>query len=175
MFSKSAEIRVRAWKTDFFVVDSECFTSYMAPTPQPSTPPPVPTSSNPSTWALPIPNPTLADTPLRKSHGDHGGYLRLIDGTAYDPVFLSGTAPGYRNELKVLGSLVFDDLYPQLASMARRPKDLWCYAMWHPNQVYVGPTVESQEKEWEEVWKAREVFWRAFEGWRQREEGRANV
>ncbi|KAJ4287610.1 hypothetical protein N0V90_012313 [Kalmusia sp. IMI 367209] len=137
-FSASPNIRRRVWKMDFLVVDSECFNSYMNPTPFGSI----------------------------KCAGDYGGFLKLIDTSPYPPNLIRVTAPGYRNEMKVLGSLVFDDLYPQLSGLIQRPRDLWPLAMLHPNQVYVGYPVKGQMKEWGSIWKARVIFWVAFTRWR---------
>jgi hypothetical protein len=123
---------------DFLVVDSECFTSYMTPAP----------------------------SYFRGEQCDYGGFFKLIDTATYNPQIIDEQAPGYKNELKVLGSLVFDDLYPLVVSLAQRPRHLWLYAMWHPNQVYVGPCTEKQEKEWDGVWKLRSLFLRAFWKWR---------
>jgi hypothetical protein len=79
--------------------------------------------------------------------------VRLVDPTfdATDPQFIRETAPGYKGEVKVLASLVFEDVYPLLASMAQRAIDLWPPAILHPSQVYTGPAVPTQEAEWEEM------------------------
>lgn len=58
------------------------------------------------------------------SYGDYGGFLKLVDTASYDPRLITEQAPGYKNELKVLGSLVFDDLYPMIVSLLQRPRDL---------------------------------------------------
>ena len=141
-FASSSQKRKRAWNMDFLVVDSESFTSYM------------------------MPSPSYFPGDKWTSYGDYGGFLKLIDTTTYDPRLIAKQAPGYKNELKVLGSLVFNDLYPMIVSLVQRPRDLWLYAMWHPNQVYADPCVERQEKEWESVWKMRGLFLRAFWKWR---------
>jgi hypothetical protein len=127
---------------DFLVVDSECFISYMTP---------FPSYFRGEKWT---------------SHGDWGGFFKLIDQATYDPRIIAEQAPGYKNELKVLGSLIFDDVYPQIVSLVRRPRELWLYAMWHPNMVYVGPCVERQEKEWTSVRKLRGFCMRLFWKWR---------
>ncbi|KAF2470393.1 uncharacterized protein BDR25DRAFT_355504 [Lindgomyces ingoldianus] len=92
--------------------------------------------------------PTLSD--LASGWKDlMSGFLKIIDKTAYDPRLIAKQSPGYKNELKILGCLVIDDLYPLIVSLVERPSDLWLYAMLQPDQVYVGPCVERQEKEWE--------------------------
>lgn len=140
-FVRSPEKRKRVWHICFLVVDSECFNSYMTPSP-----PYFPGE----TWT---------------SYGDYGGFFKLIDTTSYDPGLIAKQAPGYKNESKVLGSLIFNDLYPMIVSLVQRPRDLWLYDMWHPNQVYVGPCVETQEQDWEQIWNMRKLFWGAFLKW----------
>ncbi|KAF2443573.1 hypothetical protein P171DRAFT_389887 [Karstenula rhodostoma CBS 690.94] len=139
-FSSSTDIRKRVWKMDFLVVDSECFHSYMNPEPK------------------------LGSI---KCSGDYGGYLKLVDTAAYRQELIDATSPGYQNQMRVLGRLVFDDLYPQLAGLVQRPRDLWPLAMLHPKQVYAGFPVQGQMSEWENVWKARVAFWAAFCRWKQ--------
>jgi hypothetical protein len=102
-----------------------------------------------------------------KCSGDYGGYLKLVDTATYRRELIDATAPGYKNQLRVLGRLVFDDLYPQLAGLVQRPRDLWPLAMLHPKQVYVGFPTKGQMYEWENVRKARLIFWVAFYRWKQ--------
>jgi hypothetical protein len=112
-------MRCRAWKQDFFVIDTASFASYMDP-------------------------PTAFQD--RPPYGDHGGFLTLIDMARYNPQVIHQQAAGYQNRLRVLGSMVFYDVYPLIASLPQRPRDLWPLAMRHPNQVYVGSTVAEQDK-----------------------------
>ncbi|PVH95982.1 hypothetical protein DM02DRAFT_731499 [Periconia macrospinosa] len=148
-FRNSPNMRRRNWKEDFLVIDTECFNSYMYPSPSPSPLPPTP------------PGPTNDTIP---SHGDFGGFLKLIDIAVYPPGHVAETAPGYKHELKVLGSLVFEDLYPLLNAFIK-PKELWVEAMLHPQQVYVGYSTETQAKGWEVVWKTRGVMCGALAKW----------
>jgi hypothetical protein len=62
---------------------------------------------------------------------------------------IAATSPGFIGSFNVLTSLLFDEVYPLLASYAIRPREMWPLARLHPEQVYVGPTVASQEREWE--------------------------
>lgn len=97
-----------------------------------------------------------------KCAGDNDGYLKLIDTMTYRPQLISETSPGYNNQIRVLGRLLFDDLYPQLTGLVQRPKDLWPLAMLHPYQVYTGFPVKGQMEEWDSVWRARVLFWVAL-------------
>lgn len=85
-----------------------------------------------------------------KPYGDNGGHVRLIDPQVYDDTFIKKTCPGFSGSLKILTSLVLDEIYPLVSSVALRPKDFWPLARLHPNQVYVGPTVAAQEIQWDE-------------------------
>jgi hypothetical protein len=38
-----------------------------------------------------------------------------------------------------------------MASQTQFPEDMWPLAMWHPEQVYVGPTVGVQERLWKQA------------------------
>ncbi|KAF2675840.1 hypothetical protein K458DRAFT_437681 [Lentithecium fluviatile CBS 122367] len=143
-FSTSPHCRRRTWKQDFFVIDTPSFISYTSPS-----------------------------TSIQKqpSYGDHGGFLTLIDTVSYSSAIIHQEAPGYQNKLRVLGSLVFDDVYPMVVSLVQRPRQLWPLAMRHPEQVYVGPVLEGQEKSWDGVWDLRGVWWRAFLKWRGEQGG----
>jgi hypothetical protein len=101
-----------------------------------------------------------------KCSGDNDGYLKLIDTATYRPELINQAAPGFNNQMRVLGRLIYDDLYPQLAGLVQRPRDLWPLAMLHPYQVYVGYPIKGQMAEWEMMWKARSLFWRVFMRWR---------
>ena len=139
-------MRRRAWKQDFFVIDTASYASYMDP-----------------------PNAFQNRTP----YGDYGGFLTLIDTTTSHPQVIKEQAPGYKNKLRVLGTMVFDDVYPLIVSLAQRPRNLWTLAMAHPNQVYVGPTVAAQETDWEMLWNLRWKWWICF--WNCRGEQARNV
>lgn len=134
-FRNAPACRRRVLKTDFLVVDSECFASYMNPKPQFGS---------------------------IKCSGDNDGYLKLIDMTPYRPEVIREQSPGYTNQMRVLGRLLFDDLYPQLSGLVQRPRDLWPLAMLHPYQVYIGIPVKGQLEEWDSIWKARILLWIAL-------------
>ncbi|KAF2644443.1 hypothetical protein P280DRAFT_171618 [Massarina eburnea CBS 473.64] len=146
IFRNSPRMRRRNWAQDFIVIDTSSFNSYMTPLP----------SSLPRT-------PPLSPTTTIPSQGDFGGFVKVIDLSPYRVEVIAETAPGFKNELKILGSLVFEELYPLLIGLCLRPKDLWAGgAMWHPQQVYVGIPTPSQEKGWGYVWVGRKVMSRAF-------------
>ena len=82
--------------------------------------------------------------------GDFAGFVLAID-PSFDPKEGSSRpdeSPGYSGQMRILGSLIWGDLYAQLESQSARLEDLWPLAMHHPNQVYVGPTVPLQVFNW---------------------------
>ncbi|OAK99959.1 hypothetical protein IQ06DRAFT_294337 [Phaeosphaeriaceae sp. SRC1lsM3a] len=119
----------RFWSYDFLVVDKQSYASYSTPKEEEMRPPP----------------------PYGPCFGDNGGHVRLID-TAYEQLprdLIDHTAPGYRGEMKVLSTLVFEELYPLIATFSMRPHTLWPCARLHPREVYVGTSDSAQEGWWE--------------------------
>ncbi|KAF2682288.1 hypothetical protein K458DRAFT_406023 [Lentithecium fluviatile CBS 122367] len=116
----------RLWTSDFLVVDLHSYISYAQPEPEERPPP-----------------------PYGPCFGDRGGFIRLVDTREYNPQVIDAESPGYKGELKVLSSLVLEEVYPLVASSALTPSSLWPLARLHPREVYVGHTVGSQEYWWE--------------------------
>ncbi|KAH8705377.1 hypothetical protein BGW36DRAFT_367440 [Talaromyces proteolyticus] len=82
--------------------------------------------------------------------GDFTGFVLAID-PWFDPkkgIDRPEESPGYCGKMRILGSLVWGDLFALLESQSARLDDLWPLAMHHPNQVYVGPTVPLQVFNW---------------------------
>ena len=82
--------------------------------------------------------------------GDFAGFVIAVDAD-YDPEKGCGRpseSPGYHGQMRILGSLVWGDLYGMLSSQSALLEDLWPLALDHPNQVYVGPTVPRQIHDW---------------------------
>jgi hypothetical protein len=124
----------RMWVQDFLVVDSPSYQSYAGPFHKEPSVPPL----------------------HREVFGDGGGFVRLIDTIVY-PESSIENSPGYRGEVKVLSSLLLEEVYPLLATLAVRPPDLWPIARLHPREVYVGHTVDSQEVGFEWQRQEREI------------------
>ncbi|KAF1956792.1 hypothetical protein CC80DRAFT_492288 [Byssothecium circinans] len=120
----------RMWTNDFLVIDDQSYDSHMHAK-----------SEDPSEGPLPL--------PFRGSYGDNGPHVRLVDTVEYPQEMLDELYPGYNGELKVLSSLVLEELYPLLATYAIRPAGLWPLARLHPQEVFVGHTVNVQEAWWE--------------------------
>lgn len=85
--------------------------------------------------------------PLR---GDFTGFVLAVDAN-YDPKEPRDRAdesPGYHGQMRILGSLVWGDLFSVLSSQSALLEDLWPLALDHPNQVYTGPTVPLTISDW---------------------------
>ncbi|KAL4878062.1 hypothetical protein BJY04DRAFT_229964 [Aspergillus karnatakaensis] len=54
----------------------------------------------------------------------------------------------YQGHMRVLGSLVWSDLYPMLTLQGRPLQNLWPLAKEHPHKVYTGSTVPTQVVSW---------------------------
>jgi hypothetical protein len=83
---------------------------------------------------------------------DFTGFLLAID-SSFDPeegIERPDESPGYSGQMRILGSLIWGDLYSLLASQAARLEDIWPLATEHPNLVYVGPTIPLQRLSWVE-------------------------
>ena len=117
----------RMWTSDFLVIDAQSYASYTSPQPEDRRPPP----------------------PYGPCFGDQGGFVRLVDTMQYRPEVIDARSPGYKGSMKVLSSLLLEELYPLLATNAMRPGSLWPLARLHPKEVYVGHTVAAQESWWE--------------------------
>jgi hypothetical protein len=88
-----------------------------------------------------------------KPAGDFGGFVTAVEANfdPNNPGEHAEESPGFTGHMRVLGSLVWSDLYALGASQTAYPEDLWPLAMKHPWQVYVGPSVDLQRKMWKEV------------------------
>jgi hypothetical protein len=119
----------RMWTQDFLVIDKQSYLSHTETLTEEVRPPP----------------------PYGPGFGCNGGHVRLVDAT-YDQLsqdMIDALSPGYRGEMKVLSSLLLEELYPLLATLSLRPFGLWPCARLHPREVYVGTTDAAQEGWWE--------------------------
>ncbi|KAL4754407.1 hypothetical protein BDW72DRAFT_166808 [Aspergillus terricola var. indicus] len=82
--------------------------------------------------------------------GDFTGFILAVD-TEFDPQEgpeRPDETPGFFGQLRILGSLVWGDLFGMLASQCAILEDLWPLAIDHPDQVYAGPLVPLVVKSW---------------------------
>ncbi|KAJ6012435.1 hypothetical protein N7522_002790 [Penicillium canescens] len=59
----------------------------------------------------------------------------------------------YPGHMRILGNLVWSELYPMLMLQSVELEELWRQAREHPMKIYTGPTVPSQVEPWKE-WNA---------------------
>ena len=82
--------------------------------------------------------------------GDFAGFVLAIDPN-FDPeegASRPDESPGYIGQMRIVGSLVWGELYAFLEAQSALLEDMWPLAMHHPYQVYVGPTVPLQVFKW---------------------------
>ncbi|KAK8076516.1 hypothetical protein PG994_003788 [Apiospora phragmitis] len=98
------------------------------------------------------------------SRGDVGPFIYAVDAffNPNDPTFRSDESPFFDGSLRVLGSLVWDDVGALLLTQTQGLAELWPLAMEHPLEVYVGPTVEAQTVAWRTL---RKTDRQALEKW----------
>lgn len=109
----------------FLAIDSASFASYMS-------------NSHDTTKSSVLP-------------GDSTRFVLAID-PEFDPevgFHRPDESPDYNGRMRVLGSLVWGDLYAILESQSAELGDLWPLAMHHPDQIYVGPVVPIQRVNWQ--------------------------
>jgi hypothetical protein len=90
--------------------------------------------------------------------GDTGGFVTVID-VSFDPEDPGDHAeehPHYGGRLRILPSLIYCDLFAMMAAQTQFPEDMWPLAMWHPEQIYVGPTVGVQVRLWKQARSVRD-------------------
>ncbi|PWY95936.1 hypothetical protein BO94DRAFT_507372 [Aspergillus sclerotioniger CBS 115572] len=84
--------------------------------------------------------------------GDFQGHILAVD-ASFDPAAPNEHAeesPGFDGQMRILGNLVWSDLYAMLALRCGGLEDMWPLAMDHPQKAYTGLTVPLQRKEWAE-------------------------
>ncbi|KAF7122896.1 hypothetical protein CNMCM5793_001006 [Aspergillus hiratsukae] len=82
--------------------------------------------------------------------GDFAGFVLAVDANwnpAEGPDRPDET-PGYHGQMRILGSLVWGDIYAMHVGQAALLEDLWPLALDHPNTVYVGPVVPEEIEHW---------------------------
>ncbi|KAI9166454.1 hypothetical protein HJFPF1_02556 [Paramyrothecium foliicola] len=103
------------------------------------------------------------------SPGDFGGFILAVDHgfDASEPQQREDESPGYQGTLRVLGSLLWDDLNAMLVMQTQHLEDLWPLAMYHPHSVYVGPVVKAQLTAWRKMVRVEESFLSFYMKWQE--------
>jgi hypothetical protein len=81
-------------------------------------------------------------------------------------------APGFDGAVRVLGSVLLDEVWPCLWWMLVNLEDMWNVAAWHPSGVYVGSVVQSQVEAWEQFRGIRDDMLKKAGEWKS--QGRLN-
>lgn len=136
-FKNSPEFPNGMESNNFVVVDSWSYASYKTP-PQPATEYP--------------------------PFGDNGGFVLMVEATfdPNDPEAHLDEAPGYKGQLRVLGNLLWSDVYSQTMYGSDCIQSLSPLALLHPSRVYTGTVVESQLRSWEQGRALRAAMLPAF-------------
>lgn len=94
--------------------------------------------------------------------GDFQGLVLAVDPDFDESATASESADGtakedpqeealpYQGQMRILGNLVWSELYPMLMLQSVGMQHLWLQARDHPLKVYTGPTVPSQVEPWKE-------------------------
>jgi hypothetical protein len=105
----------------------------------------------------------------------------FLDEADMSPFILVGTkegagsrreAPGFEGTVRVLGSVLLDDVWPCLWWNVIHVEDMWNLAIWHPSCVYVGPVVHSQVEGWRQFQGIKDELIRKADEWQR--QGRLN-
>ncbi|KAI1334341.1 hypothetical protein F5Y15DRAFT_420976 [Xylariaceae sp. FL0016] len=89
----------------------------------------------------------LSPQPESSPPGEAGGHISVIDADFDHDEGASrpNESPGYSGTLRVLSSLLWDDLSALVASYSQSLERLWPLAMGNPVQVYTGPKTSVQD------------------------------
>jgi hypothetical protein len=84
--------------------------------------------------------------------GDTGPHILAID-IGFDPNSTDEQerreeSPGYEGQLRILDSLLWDDVSALIDAQTQHMEDLWPLARLHPEKLYVGPVVDGQKHAW---------------------------
>lgn len=94
--------------------------------------------------------------------GDFQGFVLAVDADFDNSATVNKSADDMANEdpqdvgfeypgqMRILGNLVWSELYPMLMLQSVGLENLWLQAREHPMKVYTGPTVPSQVEPWKE-------------------------
>ncbi|KAJ5977577.1 hypothetical protein N7501_000919 [Penicillium viridicatum] len=91
--------------------------------------------------------------------GDFQGHVLAVDADFDDSATVAGDTANedsqfevfkYPGRMRILGNLVWSELYPMLMLQSVVLQNFWLQAGAHPTKVYTGPTVPSQVEPWKE-------------------------
>jgi hypothetical protein len=100
----------------------------------------------------------------------------LIDRADMSPFILVGKkemdgsghkAPGFDGTVRVLLSVLLNDVWPCLWWKHVDVEDMWNLATWHPSGVYVGPVVHSQVEGWAQLKRVKDELLKKADEWKR--------
>ncbi|CAI7572223.1 unnamed protein product [Penicillium palitans] len=106
--------------------------------------------------------------------GDFQGHVLAVDADFDDSVTGSESAGDiadedsqyevfkYPGRMRILGNLVWGELYPMLMLQSVVLQNFWLQAGTHPRKVYTGPTVPSQVEPWKEQHVLKTLMMNSF-------------
>jgi hypothetical protein len=118
-----------------------------------------------NSYVRPIPEPPARLLPS----GDFGGFILAVDQDfdATKPREREEESPGYDGTLRVLGSVLWDDLSALVVLQTQHLEDLWPLALDHPLGVYVGPVVKKQVISWRVLRRIGKEFCSFYMRWQE--------
>ncbi|RAH86811.1 hypothetical protein BO86DRAFT_394606 [Aspergillus japonicus CBS 114.51] len=81
---------------------------------------------------------------------DFRPHLLAVDAEFAPSLIPEAVSPGYTGQMRILGNLVWSELYAMSMMQSAQLWDLWPLAAEHPQKVYTGAVVPSQIQEWRE-------------------------
>jgi hypothetical protein len=90
--------------------------------------------------------------------GDFTGFVLAVDPEfdLEEGIERPDESPAFNGQMRILGSLVWGDIFSLFSCQAAELSDFWPLAIEHPHQVYVGPTIPWQLFLWR---KQTEMRW----------------
>lgn len=97
---------------------------------------------------------------------EQGGFVLAVD-VDFDPAnqTRADESPGYAGTLRILTSLLWDDINPLILLQTQHLEDLSPLAMHHPLRVYSGPVMPAMRQKWEALIVARQILFANAEKW----------
>lgn len=111
------------------------------------------------------------------THGTAMPGQTLVDEVDLGPFILVGQsetgdrsvsqALGFDGTVRVLGSVLLDDVWPCLWWRLVNLENMWNLAAWHPSGVYVGSVVQSQVEGWEKLRAIQDDLLKKADQWKR--------
>ncbi|PYH77573.1 hypothetical protein BO82DRAFT_344549 [Aspergillus uvarum CBS 121591] len=104
---------------------------------------------------------------------DFRPHLLAVDADFVPSLIPEAVSPGYTGRMRILGNLVWSELYAMSMMQSAQLWDLWPLAAEHPQKVYTGAVVPSQIQEWREQNMLKDSMIDSFEKFLQKQDPKA--